>query len=193
VGTHSGYLKTAVAASALLVVAACGSSSANSAGSSGSGAGAGSGGSTSSPSGRNIEVETHSGPLGTYLTDSSGRTLYMFASDTPTTSSCTGTCLTYWPPLTTTSSPKAGGGATAAKLGTISSGGSSKQVTYAGHPLYYYAPDTKPGDMTGQGSSNFGAKWWILAPSGTPITGSGGAAGSPSTSSGGGGGGGGWG
>jgi predicted lipoprotein with Yx(FWY)xxD motif len=190
-GTHSRYVKTALAASALLAVAACGSSSANSTTGSGSGAGAHSSGSTThSQSGGNVEVKTMSGPLGTYLTDSSGRTLYMFASDTPTTSSCTGTCLTYWPPLTTTSSAKAGGGATAAKLGTISSGGSSKQVTYAGHPLYYYAADTKPGDTSGQGSSNFGAKWWMLAPSGTPITGSGGAAGSPSTSSGSGGGGG---
>jgi predicted lipoprotein with Yx(FWY)xxD motif len=167
VATRSTYLKTAFVASALVVVAACGNSSGNSAGGSGGGAGAG-----TAPPGSNgkVVVETHTGPLGTYLTDSSGRTLYMFASDTSTTSSCTGQCLTYWPALTTTASDEASGDASAAMLGTISSSGTNKQVTYAGHPLYYFFEDTSPGDTKGQGSTNFGAKWWILGPSGKPIT-----------------------
>jgi predicted lipoprotein with Yx(FWY)xxD motif len=181
VSTRSTYLKAALAASALVVVAACGNSNSNSAGGSGGGAG----GSTTSPGPNGkVVVETHTGPLGTYLTDSSGRTLYMFASDTSTASSCIGQCLTYWPALTTTAaaSDEVSGGASAAMLGTISSGGASKQVTYAGHPLYYFFEDANPGDTLGQGSTNFGAKWWILAPSGKPITS---AVGSRTTTSGG--------
>jgi len=177
VSIHTKNVMTVLAASAVLVVAACGGSS----------NGSGSGGSTeSSSSGGSTQVETHSGPLGTYLTDSKGRTLYMFASDSPTTSSCTGQCLTYWPPLTTTGTPTANVGATDSMLGTIAMSGGDKQVTYGGHPLYYFAGDTTPGDTKGQGSSNFGAKWWVLSASGKPISGSGGP--SSTTSSGGGGG-----
>jgi predicted lipoprotein with Yx(FWY)xxD motif len=131
--------------------------------------------------------------MGSYLTDKSGKTLYMFASDSPTKSSCNSACLNYWPPLT--GPAKAGSGVAAGKLGTITTAG-KKQVTYAGHPLYLYTLDSKPGDTSGQGSTNFGAKWWMLAPSGKPITGagaSGGSGGSSSSSSAGGGGGGGWG
>ena len=43
-------------------------------------------------------------------------------------------------------------------------------MTYDGHPLYYFAPDTSKGSLTGQGSDSFGAKWWLVAPSGTAIT-----------------------
>ena len=46
----------------------------------------------------------------------------------------------------------------------------AKQVAYMGHPLYYYVADTKPGAVTGQGSNQFGAKWWLVAPSGSAIT-----------------------
>ena len=137
-----------------------------------------------------VVVRTHSGPMGTFLTDASGKSLYMFASDTATKSSCSGPCVTYWPPLTTTGAVQASGQVTAGKLGTITRADGSKQVSYAGHPLYYFKLDTAPGDTNGQGSSNFGAKWWLLAPSGAPITSTGGSAPSSSSSSGGGGGGG---
>jgi predicted lipoprotein with Yx(FWY)xxD motif len=103
--------------------------------------------------------------MGTFLTDGQGRSLYMFASDTATKSSCTGQCLTYWPPVTGTAT--ASGAAKSSLLGTIAS---THQVTYGGHPLYTYAGDKAPGDTTGQGSDNFGAKWWLLTPSGQPIT-----------------------
>jgi predicted lipoprotein with Yx(FWY)xxD motif len=103
--------------------------------------------------------------MGTYLTDGQGRSLYMFASDTSAKSSCTGQCLTYWPRVT--GAATASGGANASLLGTISGTG---QVTYSGHPLYTYAGDKSAGETNGQGSDNFGAKWWLLAPSGQQIT-----------------------
>lgn len=171
-----------------LLASACASSGGNS-----NSAGGGGGGGTSS-SGSAATVETHSGPMGTFLTDSSGKSLYMFASDSATKSNCNGPCATFWPPLTTTGTPHASGSVTSAKLGTITRTDGSKQVTYNGHPLYFYNADTAPGQTNGQGSSNFGGKWWLLAASGSPITSTGGGAASPSShTSSSGGGGGGWG
>lgn len=96
-------------------------------------------------------------------------TLYMFASDHGKASTCYGACATVWPPLITTGAPKAQGGALAAKLGTIKRTDGTLQVTYAGHPLYYYTPDTTEADATGQGSTSFGAPWWVLSPTGAVI------------------------
>ena len=60
---------------------------------------------------------------------------------------------------------------TASGLGTITRSDASKQVTYDGHPLYYFAGDSGPGQASGQGSDGFGVKWWLVAPSGQKITG----------------------
>jgi hypothetical protein len=73
----------------------------------------------------------------------------------------------------------------AADLGTLARSDGTKQVTYKGHPLYYYAGDPNSGTTTGQGSNQFGAKWWLVAPSGAAITGSGSSGGSTSSSGGG--------
>ncbi len=142
-----------------LVTAACGASSSGT-----SAAGAAAGGSGA------VVVATHDSPLGTYLTDAGGRTLYVFAADTAGASTCIGQCATYWPPLTTSGAPTADGKAAAAMLGTTTRTDGSTQVTYAGHPLYYYAQDAAAGDQKGQGSNGSGAKWWIVSPSGESIT-----------------------
>ena len=62
------------------------------------------------------------------------------------------------------------GGAKASDLGTITRSDGTKQVTYDGHPLYYFVGDSAAGQTNGQGSDNFGAKWWLVAPSGAEIT-----------------------
>jgi predicted lipoprotein with Yx(FWY)xxD motif len=114
-----------------------------------------------------VTVESHSGRLGSFLTDESGKALYVYAPDTSTKSACVGQCLSVWPPLTTGGTPSASGGATADKLGTIARTGGVKQVTYAGHPLYYFAGDTESGQTNGQGIAG---KWSLLTPSGTRIS-----------------------
>lgn len=192
------------AAAVALLTAACGSSGGGAAssasapgGAAGSAAAAGGNSSTSASvttMKKALRIETHSAPMGTFLTDGSGDALYMFAADSHGKSACTGACTTYWPPLTVHGKAAVAGSAKAADLGLITRSDGSKQVTYAGHPLYYYAGDRKPGDTNGQGSNNFGAKWWLLAPSGRPIAkGSSGGAGSSPSKSGSGGGGGTWG
>ena len=166
-----------------LVVAACGSSS----NSNTSNNAANSTPSPTNASATSMMVKTAHSSAGSYLVGPSGKALYLFDADKSGKSACSGACAKVWPPLTTTSKPTAGGGAVSADLGTITRSDGTKQVTYKGHPLYYYAADTGPGQTTGQGSNNFGAKWWLVAPSGAAITQSvsGGSSSSSSSSSGG--------
>jgi predicted lipoprotein with Yx(FWY)xxD motif len=114
-------------------------------------------------------VTTHTGPDGTYLTDSTGKTLYLFAADTGTTSTCAGQCATFWPPLVTSGAPTAGSGVTASMLSTTKRADGTTQVDYNGHPLYYFAGDKAVGQTTGQGINQSGGLWWLVAPNGNAI------------------------
>jgi predicted lipoprotein with Yx(FWY)xxD motif len=108
-------------------------------------------------------------PLGRILVDTKGRTLYDFPPDMRGTSTCNGACAALWPPLTTIGKPHAGTGVTASLLGTTKRSDGKVQVTYGGHPLYYYVADTKRGQTTGQGLNQFGAPWWVISPAGKEI------------------------
>jgi predicted lipoprotein with Yx(FWY)xxD motif len=92
----------------------------------------------------------------TVLTNTSGRTLYWFAPDTPTTSNCNGSCAGYWPPVF--GSAKPGPGVTGT-LGTIKRADGSTQATYNGHPLYTYIGDSGPGQAHGNGINLNGGLW----------------------------------
>jgi predicted lipoprotein with Yx(FWY)xxD motif len=121
-----------------------------------------------------VQIGTTHTSLGTVLVAGPKRlTVYMFEGDKGGTSACSGACAELWPPVITTSEPTAEGGASASKLSTITRSDGSKQVTYNGHPLYYFAKDTAAGETHGQGIDGFGAHWYVLAPDGSVITGSG--------------------
>ncbi len=165
-----------LALGALLAVAGCGSGSSSSEGE-GEGGAYGSGGETSStaktassnsePSGSAAAVALGNSPeLGKIIVDSEGFTLYDFHKDKGAESACYGPCAKGWPPLTTSGAPQAMKGAEAAKLGTTERSDGAMQVTYAGHPLYTFVEDTKPGDTKGNDTSAFGAQWYALSPSG---------------------------
>lgn len=100
--------------------------------------------------------------LGMVLVDSNGMTLYDFHKDKGTTSSCYGPCAEGWPPMLTEGEPTVGNGATASKLGTTERKDGTMQVTYAGHPLYTFVEDKKPGEANGNDVSAFGAQWYAL-------------------------------
>jgi predicted lipoprotein with Yx(FWY)xxD motif len=107
--------------------------------------------------------------LGLVLADSEGHTLYAFSKDTPRASACTGACAKAWPPLLDENGePQPSNGTSAARLGTIALPDGSKQVTYAGHPLYSFSGDARPGAATGNGSTAFGGTWTALKGSGAP-------------------------
>ncbi len=108
--------------------------------------------------------------LGTILAAGPKRlTVYLFEADTGTTSTCMGACANVWPPVLTSGAPNAAGQALAARLATVKRADGTLQVTYRGHPLYYFAKDGDAGDAYGQGSKLFGAGWYVLAPSGKKI------------------------
>ncbi|MER6950701.1 phosphatase PAP2 family protein [Nonomuraea sp. NPDC000554] len=114
-------------------------------------------------------VTVRDSKLGKILVDGQGRTVYVFEADKGTSSTCYSTCTNAWPPLTTTDKPQAAGGASAALLGTTTRTDHTTQVTYNGHPLYYFVNDIKPGDTVGQGLNSFGAKWYVVNPEGNKI------------------------
>jgi predicted lipoprotein with Yx(FWY)xxD motif len=114
-------------------------------------------------------VSTATSKLGRILVDSRGRTLYLFEKDSRRHSACTGTCATYWPPLLTKGKPTAGRAAKKTLLGVTRRADGTTQVTYAGHPLYRFVQDTKPGQTNGQDLHDFGAGWYVLGPAGTKI------------------------
>lgn len=104
---------------------------------------------------------------GSILTDSEGRTVYMFAQDTSDASSCTGDCANAWPPVPASEQEAiAGDGLDQSLLGAIERDDGARQLTYNGHPLYYYAEDVAPGDANGQG---VGGNWYVLDDTGNPV------------------------
>jgi predicted lipoprotein with Yx(FWY)xxD motif len=172
---------------ALLAAAACssgGSSSGSTSSTSASAAGSG-----SSASSTVITTTTSSG--GSFLTNGAGRAVYLFMADSSGKSNCDGACAAAWPPVIAAGQPTVSGGAQASDLSTISRSDGTKQVTYNGHPLYYFEGDTGPGTDKGQGLNGFGALWYLVTPSGSSITtavtiGGSGATSSPSSGGGGG-------
>jgi len=107
--------------------------------------------------------------FGRILVDSKGITLYDFVKDKGTTSVCYGACAALWPPLFTKGKPVAGPGVRASLLGTTKRKDGKLEVTYGGHPLYYFVSDRKPGQTTGQGVNQFGGPWWVISAAGKEI------------------------
>jgi predicted lipoprotein with Yx(FWY)xxD motif len=128
------------------------------------GAGAASASTTST-----AKLEAHSSRYGKVLFDGRGRVLYLFARDRGTRSTCYGACAKAWPPFLTSAAPRALAGVKARLLGTTKRRDGTLQVTYAGHPLYYFKEDTRPGQITCQNVSNFGGLWLVVAPSGRAV------------------------
>jgi len=162
----------ALAVAGALALAACGGSSTSS--SSGAAAAPGYGGGAAGASNGSTAasvVSTKTSSLGTFLVDGQGRTLYLWDADHGPKSTCTAACAQAWPPLTTTGAPKASGAVKSSLLGTATRADGSREVTYAGHPLYTYAGDTRPGQVTGEGSNSFGAPWWTVTTAGRALQG----------------------
>lgn len=76
----------------------------------------------------------------------SGMTLYTFRKDAKDVSNCYGDCASAWPPFAASASAKAEGA-----LGITTRKDGSRQWTFKGQPLYFWAGDSRPGDVTGDG------------------------------------------
>jgi predicted lipoprotein with Yx(FWY)xxD motif len=159
------------AAVVAITVAACssGGSSSSTAPATGAPAASSSTAAAGSSSG-GTEITTASSGGMTFLTDGSGKAVYLWMKDTGDASQCSGACAGAWPPVTASGTVTAAGSAVASDLGTITRSDGTKQVTYDGHPLYYFAGDSGAGQANGQGSDGFGAKWWLVSPAGADVT-----------------------
>ena len=179
-------LTLAVAATALTaVLSGCGGSSysssssaaaptASTAASTGSSGGAyGGGGASTAASGssaKGVSVTVKHDKLGSVLAAGPKRlTVYLFEGDHGSVSACSGACAKVWPPLTSAGAATAGAGAKASDIAMITRSDGTQQVTYKGHPLYYFATDKDAGDTYGEGVKSFGADWYALSPSGAKI------------------------
>jgi predicted lipoprotein with Yx(FWY)xxD motif len=162
----------ATATTAALLLAGCGSSSSSSSSTAASAPASSTTQSTAASTGTGageIVLSKHD-KLGTILAAGPKKmTVYLFESDTPSSSSCSGECAKAWPPVTTSGAPTAAGGAVGADLGALTRSDGTKQVTYKGHPLYFFEKDGDAGDAYGQGSKAFGAGWYVLSPGGSKI------------------------
>jgi predicted lipoprotein with Yx(FWY)xxD motif len=162
----------AAAVGAAVIIAGCGSSGSTASHTSSAAAAGVPAASTKAkaPSGSGVRVELAHGSAGTYLAGPSGRALYLWEADSHNMSVCSGACAAAWPPLVSNGKPVAASGVQSGDLGTTTRSGGGKQVTYQGHPLYYFEGDPGSGSTTGQGSDGFGAKWWLVSPAGAAIT-----------------------
>jgi predicted lipoprotein with Yx(FWY)xxD motif len=107
--------------------------------------------------------------VGKVLVAANGRTLYLFTADKSKKSACYGQCASYWPPLIARK-PTVGAGLKASLLGTTKRRDGKLQVTYGGHPLYFFTQDKKAGDLNGQAFVHFGGAWWVVSAAGEKIT-----------------------
>ncbi|MGH2851811.1 MAG: COG4315 family predicted lipoprotein [Solirubrobacteraceae bacterium] len=122
-------------------------------------------GHTAHAAGASVTVKTKHTSLGTFLVNSSGKTLYLDQGDKPPHFACLGGCLKAWPPLKATGTLKAAGAAKQSDLGTVKGPG-GKMVTYKGHPLYTFVSDTSANPTSGEGVNGF----FVVSPSGSKIT-----------------------
>jgi predicted lipoprotein with Yx(FWY)xxD motif len=144
-------------------LAACGSGSS-------SGGGAAASPSSAAPA-AGTALEVRSTSLGPVLTDGKGFTLYAFEADKGTMSNCTGGCATAWPPATVAgTASQLGTGVKQSLVAQTTRADGTRQLTYAGHPLYRFVGDTTAGSTNGQGKTAFGARWDVLMASGHEVT-----------------------
>jgi predicted lipoprotein with Yx(FWY)xxD motif len=106
---------------------------------------------------------------GRVLVDGRGRALYLFTRDRTAASRCYGACAHNWPPFLTAGKPVAGAHTRADLLGRTRRGSRSHQVTYRGHPLYYYVGDRHPGEVLCQDVEEFGGRWFVVTRNGNAV------------------------
>jgi len=156
-GRRVGVMAIGVAALAL-AAAACGGNSRSSSGSAPA---------APTPTG-GATVSAQPTSLGTILVDGQGRTVYDFANDKTSASTCTGPCAANWPPVPAPASLPASLPGVTGKLGTTIRAGGARQLTVAGHPVYTFAGDSAAGQTNGQGKVLDGGLWTVVSPAGAP-------------------------
>jgi predicted lipoprotein with Yx(FWY)xxD motif len=171
--SQRGMVAAVAAVGLATAVGACGNSSKSTSSSAaapgGSGQAAASANGASAAKGKGVSVSLRTVKIGKVLTGPNGHTVYLFMKDKGKKSACYGKCAKVWSPLMTSGKPQAGKGLKASLLSTSKRTDGMMQVTYGGHPLYYYEDDKKPGTTKGEGSKEFGAEWYVVGANGKKI------------------------
>ncbi len=123
----------------------------------------------STSNGETTTIEVRQTHYGRILVDGRGRALYLFTREGGSTPRCYGACAGAWPVFFASGTVRPGPGASTMLVGTTRRSDGKEQVTYAGHPLYYYVSDRKPGQVTCQNVDEYGGTWLVVSPSGTAI------------------------
>jgi predicted lipoprotein with Yx(FWY)xxD motif len=113
-------------------------------------------------------IKLVSSRYGRVIADRRGEALYLFTRDRRGPSRCYGDCATAWPPLLTRGSPRAVGGLRRSRIGTVRRRDGKRQVTYNGHPLYYYKDDS-PGRILCHNVPEFGGTWLVVNSRGAAV------------------------
>jgi predicted lipoprotein with Yx(FWY)xxD motif len=119
--------------------------------------------------GKRTFVKVRKTRYGRILTDGKGRAFYLFTKEKTRRAACYGECADAWPPFYARGAVRAGTGVRQDGVGVTNRNGKRRQVTYNGHPLYYYVTDRAPGQVTCQNVTEYGGTWLVLAPTGQAI------------------------
>jgi predicted lipoprotein with Yx(FWY)xxD motif len=127
--------------------------------------GAGSPSAAGSAGARLLVTVAESDEVGSHVVDAQGRSLYVFLQDSAGSSACDGPCADAWPPAAVEEGTSlATGDGVGAELGTLERDDGTLQLTLDGWPLYRYAADADPGQVTGEG---VGGVWFVARPDGS--------------------------
>jgi predicted lipoprotein with Yx(FWY)xxD motif len=151
-------LVLAAAAAVPLLASACGGDNSG-----------GGGASAPVPHASSDAVSAQQTSLGTILVNDKGRTVYDFAADKGTTSTCTGSCASVWLPVSAPSPVPASLPGVTGSIGTTARPDGTHQLTVAGHPVYTFSGDSAPGQTNGQGVVLNGGLWTVVSPAGAPL------------------------
>ena len=110
-------------------------------------------------------ITTSDSEFGSILFDGKKQAIYIWELEESATAECYGDCAEAWPPVLTNGAPIASGGVDTKMLGTTKRTDGTTQVTYNGHPLYFYAHED-PGEVKCHNISTHGGLWWVIQPSG---------------------------
>lgn len=110
-------------------------------------------------------ITTGDSEYGPMLFDARGQAIYIWEIEDSSTPKCYGPCAEAWPPVLTTGDPVASGDVNEKMLGTSKRSDGTTQVTYNGHPLYFYANE-KPGEVECHNIKTHGGLWWVIQPNG---------------------------
>ncbi len=125
--------------------------------------------STEATASTSVTIKLADSRYGRIIVDGSGRALYLFDADKAPTSTCYTACAAAWPPLIVTKAPTVGPDLAQALTSTTVRNDGSRQVTYNGHPLYYYTGDHSPSEVNCQAAVEFGGGWYVLDSQGNRI------------------------